>query len=428
MTITNKSLSLRKNFSWTFAGNVVNAISLWGIVAVVAKLGNVEMVGKFELSRSIALPLLAITMLSLRSVQVTDARSEYSFADYLGTRLAMAFLGIFALILISWGFYGGETAWVILLWGLAKSIDSVGDIIRGLFQRQERMNLSGTSLMIRGPVALLSMGVLLWLTGKLALAILGVISVWFLVVILYDLRKAYQLLSRQPAIEGTKHPIWPRFSLKVMLSLLWLALPLGVVLFLISIQYCVPRLVLESYHGSIALGYFGPLMYPILMGTMVISAMAQSASPRLANYYVGNLTAYCRLLRKLLLLALGMGILFTAAVVLFGKFILRVLYTAEYAKYHVDFTILSVGGAVGFVVFFCGSGVTAARAFRMQLILTVIACCVSVCLTFLLVPSYGLRGAAVTTTLTFIAALICSFGALVWAINKRKRELCAKTL
>jgi hypothetical protein len=47
-------LSLRKNFSWTFVGNVVYAACQWGILVALAKLGTPEMVGQFTLGLAVA--------------------------------------------------------------------------------------------------------------------------------------------------------------------------------------------------------------------------------------------------------------------------------------------------------------------------------------------------------------------------------------
>ena len=418
-----KPLSLRENFSWTFAGNVVNAVSLWGVIAVVTKLGSVTMVGTLELGRTVAMPVIVATMLQLSAVQVTDARNKYSFADYFGTRLVMTFLGVIAFMIIAWGWYDGETAWVILLWGVAKSIDSVSDIVRALFQKHERMNLSGISFMIKGLSAFVVVGILLWLTEKLTVAIAGLVFVWLLAFIFYDFPLAYRLLSYKSAEDGVIHRLLPRFNARIILSLLWLALPLGVVMFLSSLRSSVPKLILESCHGIVALGYFGPIFYPILMGTIVVSATGQSASPRLADYYVNDLTAYRHLMRKLLLLALGMGLLFIAAVALFGKFALRLLYTAEYAQYHTDFIILSVSAASAFVTSFCGYGLTAARAFRTQLLLAAVSCLAAIFAGFLLIPSLGVRGTVITFLIASISMFICFFAAFCWIIHRRKKHL-----
>jgi len=390
---------------------------------MLVKMGGTVMVGKFELSRAIAVPLMAITMLQLRAVQVTDARGEYSFADYLGTRLFMTILGVVAFVIIAWRWYSGETAWVILLWGLAVSIESVSDIVRGLFQKYECMNLSGTSMVIKGLASIVTAGALIWLTGRLTGAIVGVVFIYLLVLFLYDFPKAYHLLAYKSAAENIPRQIMPRFNVKITLALLWLALPLGIVYFTGSLQSSIPKLILESYHGEVALGYFGPIVYPVMLGALIVSAMGQSAAPRLANYYINNLTAYCHLMRKLFLLALGMGLLFVGSVAVFGKFVLRVLYTADYANYHTEFIILGVSAAMSFISFFFGYGLTSARVFKKQLLIATVTCLVAIIMAYLLIPSYGLRGTAITFTATSFTKLTCSFIILLWIIRKRRREI-----
>ena len=111
------ALSFKKNFSWAFIGNIVNATCLWGIVAVVTKLGNVEMVGQLELARTIAMPVVMIVMFQLRAIQVTDTQNEYSFNEYLGTRLSMTLIGIMLLAATSFFYHDGNVSWVIMLWG-----------------------------------------------------------------------------------------------------------------------------------------------------------------------------------------------------------------------------------------------------------------------------------------------------------------------
>src|SRR6476620_2595235 len=90
-------LSLRANFGWTLAGNVVYAACQWGILVALAKLGTLQMVGEFALS--------------LRSVQATDALREYEFRYYFSLRLltsATAVLAVGGVVLFSP--YGGHTA------------------------------------------------------------------------------------------------------------------------------------------------------------------------------------------------------------------------------------------------------------------------------------------------------------------------------
>jgi len=55
--IARPSVSLHRNFSWAFAGNVIYCACQWGILTILAKLGSVEMVGQFALALAITTPV-----------------------------------------------------------------------------------------------------------------------------------------------------------------------------------------------------------------------------------------------------------------------------------------------------------------------------------------------------------------------------------
>ena len=77
------------------------------------------------------------------------------------------------------------------------------------------------------------------------------------------------------------------------------------------------------------------------------------------------------------------------------------------------------------MLFFCGHGLTAARAFRIQLVLAMVSCLVAIMASFLLIPRYGLRGAVITSVATVFTMFACYFGTLLYVIHKRQRELDA---
>ena len=87
--MTDGQPSLRRNFSWTFLGNAVFAACLWGILAVLTKLGSPDVVGRFALGSAIATPAIMFANLQLRVVLATDASQTHEFRDYLGVRLVM---------------------------------------------------------------------------------------------------------------------------------------------------------------------------------------------------------------------------------------------------------------------------------------------------------------------------------------------------
>ncbi len=146
-------LTLRQNFSWTLAGNVVYAGCQWGMLVVLAKLGNPVMVGQFALGLAVTAPVIMFASLQLRPVQATDARREYEFGHYLGLRLVTTLLALLVIASISLtAGYRRETAMVVLAVGLAKAFESVSDVFYGLLQQAERMDRIAISMMLKGPL------------------------------------------------------------------------------------------------------------------------------------------------------------------------------------------------------------------------------------------------------------------------------------
>lgn len=260
-----KPLTLRRNFSWTFIGNVVYAACQWGMLVVLAKLGSPEMVGQFTLGLAVTAPVILFTNLHLRVVQSTDARQEYVFGDYLGLRLLSTGLALLIILGISLtAGYRQETLLVILVVGLAKALESISDVLYGLIQQHERMDRIAISMMIKGPLSLLFLGFGIYLTHNVLWGAAGLAIAWAVVLFGYDVRSGALMLNtyssklqgevpKEPTIAAVLRPRW---HLKTLRKLVWLSLPLGFVMMLISLNNNIPRYFIEHYLGYRELGFF----------------------------------------------------------------------------------------------------------------------------------------------------------------------------
>ena len=432
-----KPLTLRRNFSWTFTGNLIYAASQWGMLVVLAKLGSPEMVGQFTLGLAVTAPVIMFTNLQLRGIQATDAKGDYVFSDYLGLRLigtGLALL-IIAGITLKAG-YRWETSLVILAIALAKAFESISDVFYGLIQQHERMDRIAIALMIKGPLSLLLLGIGVSLTGSVVGGAIGLAVAWGLVLFAWDLRNGRLILKNsshgreredllvadaEPA--KSQNPLYPRWHRTTLSKLLWLALPLGFVMMLISLNTNIPRYFIERYLGERELGIFASMSYLMVVGQMVVSALAESASPRLAKYYAaGNSTAFGTLLLKLVGvgLMLGAGGVFVAVVA--GREILTLLYKPEYAERSDLFAWLMVAAGMGYVSSFLGYGMTAARYFRVQMPLFVLVTgsCAIAC--FWLIPTQGVLGAALALIVGAIVQASFSLGVILYALNRLEKH------
>jgi O-antigen/teichoic acid export membrane protein len=296
--------------------------------------------------------------------------------------------------------------------GLAKAFEALSDVVYGLLQQHERMDRIAQSMMIKGPVSLVALAAGVGLIGGVIGGVIGLVLVWGLIFVLYDLRSARRLL-------GTATDLRPRWNLRRLRQLAWLALPLGFVMMLISLNTNIPRYFVERYLGEAQLGIYAAMAYLIVAGNTVVGALGQSASPRLAAYYAeGNRRAYGRLLGRLLAIGAGLGLAGVLVALLAGELILNLLYGPEYAAEAGVFIWIMVAAGISYLASFMGYGVTAARVFALQLVLSGIPTLAAAGLSVLLIPDGGLQGAAMVLVFSSLVNWLLKFVTVLWIMKK----------
>lgn len=397
-------LSMSHNFSWTLFGNIVYAASQWGVLIVLAKLGNATMVGQYGLGLAITAPIILFANLRLREVQVTDTSSRYQFGEYFSLRLVMILAALAIISFTSFMFgYERDTVFIVLSIGLCKGFEAMSDMIFGLLQKNERMDRIAISLMIQGPLSLLLFSSLLFATNSLLAGVLGMVISRFFLLIIYDRYNAKQFAG-----------ILPRFQLPILWQLFKLSLPLGIVQLFISLYINIPRYFLENEQGEEMLGYFSAISYVLVAGDTFISALSQAATPRLANHFhAGKRSNFLRLLFVLVAIALVLGILGVAVISLFGEQILSVLYQPDYIKYKDIFVLLMFAAMCNYIGWFLEAAMNAARRFKVQLSIAAVWLTASGVSSFILVPAYGMQGAAYSLIFTAAVQLLSKFVVLL---------------
>ena len=111
-----------------------------------------------------------------------------------------------------------------------------------------------------------------------------------------------------------------------------------------------------------------------------------------------------------------------ACAVVLGRWVLALMFRAEYAGYSGLLTALMVAGALGYMASLLGYAVTAARSFRPQMPLFVVVTIASLVSSALLIPAYGLAGAAIATGISS-AVQLAGLALLFLRLTGRNRSL-----
>ena len=397
--------SLRYSFMWTLAGNLIYAACQWGMLSALAKLGSAAVVGQFALGLAITAPVFMLTNLQLREVQATDARSEYEFGHYFSLRLVASLcgIGIVAGIALAGGYERTTTA-VVMLVAAAKAIESVSNVVAGLLQRHERLDQVAVGLILKGVISVTAFTTAYRVSHRLTAAVLAVVCSWAAVALCYDLRLALRLERSVRRFFSADHRKIGRLVL--------LSAPLGLVMAMVSLNANVPRYIIEHRLGQRELGIFAALVYLVTAAGLIVNALGQSASARLSRMFAsGDLKGFKSLIGKLVVFGASLGVLGVPLAWLFGRPLLTLLYAPEYADYMGTFLIMVATAGVMAVASFLGYAMTAARKFKAQIPVIGSMTAVATCLSILLVPRFGLPGAAIA--LFGAGSLVCVCNVLV---------------
>ena len=404
-----QTVSLRRNFAWTFTGHALLGVSQWAVLSLIAKLGTGEMLGQYALALAVTTPVAMLSHLNLRAVLATDMQYRHGFGDYLAVRLVTTALALGAIAVIAFASgYSRVVAVSMMLLGVSLSADNISDIYYAPLQRSERMGVIARSMIARGFLSLGAFGAVLAATRSLTPAVATLAAARIGVLLVYDRPR------------GSAGQILSRSGRRAQFGLFRTALPLGVVLMLVSLTSNVPRYAIQRHLGTLELGVFAAVAAFLSAGSTVVNALGQSAIPRLARYFtLRELGRFRRLAWRLAGLAALLGIAGVIVAFAVGSYFLRTVYRPAYAAYGGLLVEMMAAGGCVYVAVALGHVITSARSFLAQMPLLVVVTAASAVASWLLVPRLGLDGAALAIAL----AACVQIAGEAWILKRALRRV-----
>jgi O-antigen/teichoic acid export membrane protein len=385
------SPSLKKNFSWVLSGNIAYALSKGILMVLIAKLGSPRMVGQFTLALAIAAPVFTLAGLRLRAIIATDTKNEYDFSYYILLRAITTTIAILITLLIVLIFgYSGEFAWVLIFIAIGRGIESISDIIFGLFENKERMNVIGKSMMIKSVLSVMLMGILFKTTGSLAGGAAGLATAWLIVLIFYDLINARPFISLKLRI---KPPM--------LIKLFRTCIPLSTVSAIGSIEGNMSNYLIQGFLGSEILGFYSSIANLITVGDTVVNSLGSATTPRLAKYYSdGDKKSFVKTVIRLITVSSGLGAVGLILTAILGRGVLSLLYEPSYGEYWSIFLLLMIASCLRYMASCLNNSLTAARKLKIQPLINIAIIASTITFSIILIPSRGIEGVAYTVIIS----------------------------
>lgn len=413
-------LTAAKGGGIIFVGRLFEYASRFIFGIIVARAIGPEGFGLYSLGVSTAITLAGAAMLGLPSGVVRFvpiALRERDEARVWGTlQIGLALTGAMGLALAALVFvladflaqnlFHEPQAAAILRWiSLCIPLTAVGRILMAAIRGFKHMhyqvyadsivfNLSKIGLTV------LFLGMGLGAPGVLAAHTLA----WIIedVLLLFFLDRLFPL--RRP-IEAAKRNVREMVSFSFPLWLTWIVRQLG---------DNVELMILAMVGTIAATGIYSAVLRVQLIGVMFFAAVQEASMPIISDlYHQGDKTQLSRLYQTLTRWSLAFVLPFFLILVLFGRPILSI-FGQEFSAGTTALTIVAVGMLVNAGTGICGGVIDMSGYSKLSFLNSLVAVTMILALDILLVPIWGVNGAAVTSALSMAGVNIARLIQVYW--------------
>lgn len=405
-----KKLSFSQNLIWNSLGSFVYLICQWLLTLIVVRLSSdFENAGNLSLAISITNIFFTIACFNVRPYLVSDINHKYTTKEYSGFRVLSCILSlILCLGYISAFSYGMKQLLTIMLYMIFKLGEAYVDLLHGIEQREDRMDIGAISLILRGISLIVSFSVILYLTDNINLSIIGMIFITFLIIVFYDIRKCKYFGNIIPEIKIT---VMKKLSLELM--------PLLIGALVNTLSTNIPRQILEKVMGTNALGIYATVATPAAIVQVASSYIFNPLQTVFANYKnEEKYLEFKNLLLKTSIILLGLSIICCIGVVLFGKWGLMLLYGNNIGEYSYLLLPIIIFSALNGYVWFLSNVIIVLRKNKELLIIDIIGLIMSLILTRFFINQFGMNGISFVMIIFSIIIILCFYYVILRGIKE----------
>ncbi len=402
--------SQKKDYTWNTVGVFAqNALSPL-LLVVITRINGIDVSGLFSFAFSLSIVFFAIGLWGGRIYQVSDIKSEYKQQHYVELRLFLSLLMMLgALIFCLVNGYSGYKTLLILMLVFFKVVESIADVLYGVMQINNRLHLSGISLLVKALSGIIMFTIVDLLTKNIILSVASVILINFVLLIVLDLR----LVNKHEKI--SLHPVRGLFNTPVTFSILQKTSGIFIVSFLALFSINIPRYFIDMSKPE-ELGYFGILVMPITLLALFVSFIIQPNVVNLSNFYKRKLiTNFKNLIRNMLFFAVALGVVIIIFAALIGIDSLRIVFGVDFGQYKTSLLIVIAGGIANAMLAIMIGALTIIRSIKIPAYTLAFTTIILLIVSVLLHNQYSLKLGVILFTLTNLLQFAILY---VWYIYK----------
>lgn len=404
-----------QKYIWNTVGSLANALSSMVLLSIVSRANGNYDGGIFSLAFSTAQLLTSVGIFEVRAIQSTDVNRKYPFSSYLGLRIISCC--VMVLCAVGYAAYSWDTpkkAAAIIILCLYKSLEAFADVFQGLFQLNERIDISGKEISVRVLLSTLSFFAVISITGNMIAACISMVIVSVLWVLYYD-------ISIAPDFDRLSI----NFNFNTIFKIVVESFPLFIGSFMLNYIVNAPKYAIDRYLDEVHQNTFGFLIMPAFVINLfsmfffrpLLTKMARKWADK--DYKGFNLISI-KCIAWIMFLTVGAAL----GAYLLGIPILNLFSGQNLSAYRIPLVIIMLGGGGSATVTLLYYTIACMRKQYTILIGYAIGFIASIVLSNLLVKSNGIFGGSLAyaaSTLSVAVVLLIIY-ITVMLLAKRKAK------
>ena len=403
-------LSLKANMIWNSFGSLFYLGCQWFITVLVVWLSDgFDAAGVLSLAMSVYNMFSSLAIYRMYTYQVSDVKHENSVGEYFAFRLLTCAIALFAITAYSVLSCPEQAVPAIITYSLYKMASLLIDVLHGLDQINNRMDIIGKSLMVQGlsSLAFFCMGMIL--LQDIAITFLLMMTGIIAVGVIYDLPRSKRFERLRVGISGKKISYLFRHCSLIVVA----AIACGA-------AASIPRQFLSLYSGSASLGIYASVAAPVAIIQMGASYIYNPLLSRFSTAY--NEDRFDELRKLLIKVSFGiasMGIISAFALELLGQPLLTLMFGTEIASYSYLMLPLILCAMVTAYTWFLSDLLVSFRLFCGCFWGNLVSLFASLGFSLWFIPQHGMNGVSFAVTACYAVGSAWMVASLFRSTRKR---------
>ena len=399
--------SFRKNVIWNTLGTGLNTFLSLFFLIMVTRINGLDEAGIFAFSFSSACLFFILGIYAGRIYQVTD-HTNINDKEFIVNRIfTSGSILIVAIVFLLFKDYSWHKNFVFVVLALYKALESFSDVLYGVMQKNERLDIVGKSYLIKSILSIIVFLVVDLLTHDIVLSSLSMLILCLLVTLIYDYKNANVFIKIKDKVKSENVK-------KIFKSGFLVFIIAFISVFILNI----PKYVIDQYLDNEAQAIFGIIIMPATVITLfsqfVIYPMLTKISKLCKDK---DKKGVFSLVSKMLLLVVGFGILCIIGAYIIGIPILELIYNVKLTDYKMSLAIVLLASTISVSAGMLQPFLIAIRKNFVQVVLGTITIIIEIILSIIFIKNYGINGAVYAYLTAMIINAIMFYIAFYCIIN-----------